>query len=144
MEILYTLPSVFHPLLSLSSQSLCSSQNGLPPFATVFLELRAIQDNSSSQQPPCQETVKSCISLYHPGQSLLAKLKATKGNQLQVSRAHSLFSDSLETYRLIDYQLYKTIEKMEKENNTNSNSLLSFQYKIRPQADVSLMELSVM
>ena len=36
IAILYMFPSVFHPLYSLSSQSLCSSKNGLTPFATVF------------------------------------------------------------------------------------------------------------
>ena len=61
----YMFPSVFHPLYSLSSQSLCSSKNGLTPFATVFSELLATRDNTSSQQPPSHETVKSYFSLHH-------------------------------------------------------------------------------
>ena len=48
-----------------SSQSLCSSKNGLTPFATVFSELLATRDNTSSQQPPSHETVKSYFSLHH-------------------------------------------------------------------------------
>ena len=67
--------------------------------------------------------IKHCKSLLSS-----AKWETTKGNQLSVYRARSLFSDLLETS--IDYSptscllpLCKTIEKMEKGNNKKSDYL---------------------
>ena len=60
---------------------------------------------------------------------IFSQMRNYKGNQLQVYRARSLFSDLLETS--IDYSptscllpLCKTIEKMEKGNGKKSNYLL--------------------
>ena len=92
--------------------------NGIPK-----LILRIFVDPQNDIPAEKSRLIKHCKSLLS-----LAKWETTKGNQLQVYRARSLFSDLFETS--IDYSptscllpLCKTIEKMEKGNNKNSNDL---------------------
>ena len=94
------------------------AQNGIPK-----LILRIFVDPQNDIPAEKSRLIKHCKSLLSS-----AKWETTKGNQLQVYRARSLFSDLLETS--IDYSptscllpLCKTIEKMEKGNNKNSNDL---------------------
>ena len=95
------------------------AQNGIPK-----LILRIFVDPQNDIPAEKSRLIKHCKSLLSS-----AKWETTKGNQLQVYRARSLFSDLLETS--IDYSptscllpLCKTIEKMEKGNNKKSNHLL--------------------
>ena len=94
------------------------AQNGIPK-----LILRIFVDPQNDIPAEKSRLIKHCKSLLSS-----AKWETTKGNQLQVYRARSLFSDLLETS--IDYSptscllpLCKTIEKMEKGNNKKSNYL---------------------
>ena len=95
------------------------ARNGIPK-----LILRIFVDPQHNIPAEKSRLIKHCKSLLSS-----AKWETTKGNQLQVYWARSLFSDLLETS--IDYSptscllpLCKTIEKMEKGNNKKSNYLL--------------------
>ena len=86
------------------------ARNGIPK-----LILRLFVDPQNDIPAEKSRLIKHCKSLLSS-----AKWETTKGNQLSVYRARSLFSDLLETS--IDYSptscllpLCKTIEKMEKE-----------------------------
>ena len=94
------------------------ARNGIPK-----LILRIFVDPQNDIPAKKSRLIKHCKSFLSS-----AKWETTKGNQLEVYRARSLFSDLLETS--IDYSptscllpLCKTIEKMEKGNNKNSNDL---------------------